>query len=296
MRKGLKIRDNPVQVNDPLIQYSDRILRDQASPSAFNLSALKRGLGSYASRFDATAVAECDSSNAQLLTRAEAGAPAGTVLVADRQTAGRGRRGRAWHSALNDSLTFSLLWRFPADSQAPTALSLVVGLAVADALEGLGATGIGLKWPNDLLHDNRKLAGILIELVSGELRAAVIGIGLNLHLPVGLPDDLRDSVTSLDCLLTSVPSRETVLAALLMQLADTFDIYSRHGFAALRERWQARHVYNGRAVRLLADHGPEISGVCVGVAADGALLLDIDGCVERFISGDLIGNLSLRPA
>jgi BirA family biotin operon repressor/biotin-[acetyl-CoA-carboxylase] ligase len=263
-----------------------------ASVSAFDLFSLTECLGSRACRFDVVAVADCDSTNARLMARAEAGAPSGTVLVADRQTAGRGRRGRIWHSASGDSLTFSLFWRFPTDSRAPIALSLVVGLAVAQALESLGTSGIGLKWPNDLLHDNRKLAGILIELVSGAPRAAVIGIGLNLHLPASLPDDLRDSVTALDSRMTAMPSREAVLAALLAHLADTFDSYAEQGFAALREAWQIRHVYAGQAVRLLADHSPEIRGICAGVDEDGALLLDIDGKRQRFIDGEL----SLRPA
>jgi BirA family biotin operon repressor/biotin-[acetyl-CoA-carboxylase] ligase len=267
-------------------------LNDQQCLAQFDLAAFKHALGDHACRFDAAAVAECNSTNVKLLAMAETGTPSGTVLVADRQTSGRGRRGRTWHSASGDSLTFSLLWRFPADSQAPIALSLVVGLAVAKALESLGAASIGLKWPNDLIHENRKLGGILIELVSGAPRSAVIGVGLNLRVPAGLPEDLRDSVTALAHLLAQMPSREVVLAALLAQLADTFEIYAVQGFAFLRQAWLSRHVHTGQTVRLLADHARETIGICTGVDDDGALLLDISGIRQRFVAGEI----SLRPA
>jgi BirA family biotin operon repressor/biotin-[acetyl-CoA-carboxylase] ligase len=266
-------------------------LEVQTSPSTFDLVALRSHLGDKACRFDAEALGECDSTNARLMARAEAGAPSGTLIVADRQTAGRGRRGRQWHSADGDSLAVSLLWRFPVGSGAPMALSLATGVAVAQALESLGGSSLGLKWPNDVLHAERKLAGILIELVPGAVHAAVVGIGLNLRRPADLPEALRGSVAALDEVLVTVPSRETVLAALLGQLAETFTIYTRHGFAALRDEWQARHVHKGRSVRLLADDTEDVSGICLGVDLDGALLLDTGCGRQRFIGGEI----SLRP-
>jgi biotin-[acetyl-CoA-carboxylase] ligase BirA-like protein len=133
-----------------------------------------------ARRFDIDVLDSCDSTNAVLLARAEAGAPSGTVVIANEQTAGRGRRGRSWFASRGDSLTFSLLWRF-APGTAPAGLSLAVGLAVAQALEKVGAGGTALKWPNDILKDGRKLGGILVELLPGAPHAAVIGIGINLH-------------------------------------------------------------------------------------------------------------------
>jgi BirA family biotin operon repressor/biotin-[acetyl-CoA-carboxylase] ligase len=225
------------------------------------------------------------------MAAAEAGAPSGTVLVAERQTAGRGRRGRSWFSAPGDSLTFSVLWRFAVTSAAPAALSLAVGLAVARACEELGGTGVGLKWPNDLLHDGRKLAGILIELVPADPRAAVIGIGLNLRLPADLPDELGASAAALDQFLPTVPMPERVLAQLLQSLATTLDVYAEHGFAALRQDWLARDAYRGRPVRILSEFGADRHGLCAGIDADGALLLDTAAGRERLISGEI----SLRP-
>ncbi len=112
---------------------------------------LKPLLGPLAGRFDVDGLGLCDSTSSELLRRAEAGAPGGTVVVADEQTAGRGRRGRAWLSSAADSLTFSLLWRFPGPAGRLAGLSLAVGVALAEGLERLGATGVRLKWPNDVL-------------------------------------------------------------------------------------------------------------------------------------------------
>lgn len=253
-------------------------------------SAVTRALGDRAGVYRITALAECDSSNTRLMAAAEAGAPSGSVLVADRQTAGRGRRGRTWHSSPEDSLTFSVLWRFPTDSQAPAALSLVTGLAVATALETLGARHIALKWPNDLLHDGRKLAGILIELQPGDLRSTVIGIGLNLRLPDNLPEEVAATATALDRVCPAVRGqnmrREIVLAAILDQLADTFVRYTQEGFAALRAAWCARDAYAGRPADILGEQSRQ-SGICVGVDNDGALLLQGPDGTTRIIAGEL---------
>lgn len=260
-----------------------------ASPVDF--PALTRALGPWAHRFDVDVIDACASTNAEVLARADAGAPSGTVVLTDRQTAGRGRRGRTWHSAPGDSLTFSLLWRFSPGSGAPIALSLVVGLAVAHALEGLGIAGVGLKWPNDILLGNRKLAGVLIELQPGDVKSAIVGIGLNLRLPSDLPDEVKSLAVSLDEAAALPPSRETVLAALLAALATIFETYDREGFRALRNAWEKRHVFQHCDVRILADDG-ERSGRCTGVADDGALLLDTaDGC-QRI----LVGDVSVRGA
>jgi BirA family biotin operon repressor/biotin-[acetyl-CoA-carboxylase] ligase len=259
-----------------------------SSASSFQTSRLVQALGAAACRFDVDALAECDSTNTQLLARAEAGAPSGTVLVADRQTAGRGRRGRTWFAAPGDSLTFSLLWRFPQESTAPGGLSLAVGLALARGLSSLGIGGIGLKWPNDLLLQGRKLGGVLVELQPGQLRSAVIGIGLNLHLPDSLPIDVRQEAAALDQ-TGQAYAREPVLAALLTALQRTLDEYAVSGFPALRDDWMAHHAHQGQAVRISG--GTELEGRCLGVDGDGALLVHTDQGLQTVVSGDV----SLRP-
>jgi BirA family biotin operon repressor/biotin-[acetyl-CoA-carboxylase] ligase len=255
---------------------------------------LKTRLGLQAGRFDVDAVADCDSTNSELYRRAERGAPAGTVLVADRQSAGRGRRGRTWLSSPAGSLTFSLLWRFDGPPGRLAGLSLAVGLALARALERLGARGVGLKWPNDVLlasaGDFAKLAGILVEMASDRRGTqAVIGIGLNL-LP---PDEaLAQPAAGLAQAMTQLPERHAVLAAILGELAGVLDTFAVDGFAGLKNEWQSRDAWAGRAVQLLEDGGTVASGICRGADDDGALLLECSDGLRRILSGDV----SLRPA
>jgi BirA family biotin operon repressor/biotin-[acetyl-CoA-carboxylase] ligase len=283
--------------------------------AVLDLAQIVLGLGDVARRFDVDVLAECDSTNTLLLARAEAGAPSGSVLAADHQTAGRGRRGRAWVAAPGDSLTFSLLWRF-APGTAPAGLSLAVGLAVVRALRkvGAGETAVSqgtalrptngpasgrhstseadteprLKWPNDILLDGRKLGGILVELQPGMPHAAVIGIGINLRLPTAMPAELR----AIAAAWPGSGDANGVLAAVLRELLAVLEQFATTGFAALRADWIAHHAFQDAPVRLLADFAAPREGICRGVDTDGALLFESDGQVERILSGEL----SLRSA
>lgn len=253
---------------------------------------LKPLLGTLAVRFDVDALAEASSSSDLLLERAAHGAGSGSVLVVDRQTAGRGRRGRHWASAPAASLTFSLLWRFDGGIERLAGLSLAVGVAVVRALAVLGVDGAALKWPNDVLLSGRKLAGILVEL-SSERRGmvAVIGIGLNLQPP---PDAAALDVpaAALADALPAVPERHALLAQLLLELAPLLDRFAGDGFAALRDEWLRLHAWQDLPVRVLRDGRVELEGICRGADADGALLVDTGAGIERCLSGDL----SLRGA
>lgn len=274
------------------------------------IAVIAAKLGDAARRFDIDVLPRCDSTNAVLLSRAEAGAVSGTVVIAEEQTAGRGRRGRRWFASSGDSLTFSLLWRF-APGTAPAGLSLAVGVAVARALQkvmqsGIHSDGAGspcvpgtplrgqvtaLKWPNDVIQDGRKLGGILVELVPGVPHAAVIGIGINLHLPVGMPDDIRAASAAIDATNDAIDMND-MFAVLLAELRTTLEIFAAGGFAALRPEWMARHALQDARVTLSTDFGPPSEGICRGVDSDGALLLEVDGRVERIVSGEV----SLRRA
>jgi BirA family biotin operon repressor/biotin-[acetyl-CoA-carboxylase] ligase len=244
----------------------------------FSVTSIASALGSLAARFDVDVIAECDSTNTLLMARADS-APSGTVLVAECQTAGRGRMGRSWLAEPGASLTFSLLWRLPRGT-APSGLSLAAGVAIAEALLDLGFDGVALKWPNDILRDGKKLGGILIELASS---TAVIGLGLNLRLPADLPDDVKASASSLDCDV----DRNALLARVLTSLHGVLEAFGVGGFAALRERWLALDAYAGAPVHILSEFSAPLEGRCVGVDADGALLLDTVGGVQRIISGDV---------
>ena len=256
------------------------------------VAAVAAALGDLACRFDVEVLDQCDSTNARLLVLAEAGAASGSVIAARCQSAGRGRRGRNWFSAPDDSLTFSLLWRLQPDTPL-TGLSLAVGVALARALESLGIVGVSLKWPNDLLLNERKLAGVLIELVPGTRPpAAVIGIGMNLRLPQGMPKDLCATAAALIDTETPLPATNALLGRLLAALYEVLIGFSGSGFTPFREAWLSHHAFDGRKVHLLSDFSEPLAGICRGVDVDGALLLETEAGMQRIISGEV----SLRPA
>jgi BirA family transcriptional regulator, biotin operon repressor / biotin---[acetyl-CoA-carboxylase] ligase len=267
--------------------------RLERSLTLLDSASVERALGSLAGRFTIEVRDEAQSTNTELLARAAAGAPSGSVLVVERQTGGRGRLGRAWHAGVGEALTFSLLWRFARGAGALSGLSLAVGAALARALEKEGATTIGLKWPNDILWQERKLAGILIELAGDALgpTAAVIGIGVNVRLTEATRDRIGQPAADLEAACAAAPDRNLLLARVLGEIGATLDDFSRDGFAPLRAEWQRRHAHQGRRVTLTFPDGSRQSGRAGGVAEDGSFLLETPGGIRRFHSGEI----SLRP-
>lgn len=254
---------------------------------ALNIEIVTAALGAPA-LFKVEILDSCESTNTLLLNRVQQGVPSGSVVVCERQTAGRGRRGRAWLSAPGDSLTFSLLWRFPAGMPPPMGLSLAVGVAAAHALDDLGAAGVSLKWPNDILVDGAKLGGILVETVSeGGCHVAVIGLGLNIHLPREIADAVGIEAGALSSVMAYAPSRNLLLARLLRALADVLEAFGRSGFAAFAEEWRARNAHAGQQVRILAEGAAPLEGCCAGVGDDGALLLETAAGMRRIVSGEV---------
>jgi len=249
-------------------------------------SCLTTALG----RVDVDALDACDSTNSEIMRQASAGAPAGRVVVADCQSAGRGRRGRVWLSSPERSLTFSLLWRFTGSPARLAGLSLAVGVALAEALTALGAASIGLKWPNDVLlrtgdGDYAKLAGVLVELASDRRGTqAVIGIGLNLLPP---EEKLPQPVSALSEAMPALPGRERILAALLDALVVVLDRFAVDGFAAVKSDWQGWHAWQGLEVSILDEVGAGWVGRCQGVAEDGALLVASETGIQSVYAGDV---------
>jgi len=252
-------------------------------------AAVQAQLGAHARHFRLELVDACASTNTLLLERARGGAPSGSVIACEMQSAGRGRRGNSWQSGLGGSLTFSLLWRYTQGAAGLSGLSLAAGVAVARALASAGAADVQLKWPNDLLHAGRKLGGILIEVHSDgpDSTAAVIGIGLNVRLHTSLRDAITQAVTDVASISAQPPQRNRLLAATLIELAQVLDQFALHGFAPLRQEWMARHAHQGKAVTLSSADGAAVSGRAAGVAGDGALLLETARGVERYVSGEL---------
>jgi len=259
-----------------------------------------------AAPFNLEFVDEVDSTNTLLSQRAQAGAPHASVIAAEWQRAGRGRMNRPWHAAVGGALTFSVLWRFSQGAAALAGLSLAAGLAVVQALESFGMSdlsdlsGLGLKWPNDVLWHGRKLAGILIEMQGDALgpSAVVIGVGINVRLPPALNIRIDQAAVDLETIMNvnagdgPVVDRNRLLAALLDEFNRVLLEFERAGFQSFREDWQRRHVHQGRTVRLTLPVGARESGVVRGVGADGSLLLETARGVRTFHSGDV----SLREA
>lgn len=235
-----------------------------------------------------------DSTNTYLVNRAKAGVAGGSVCLAERQTAGRGRRNRLWVSPFAANLYLSLLWRFNLAAAELAGLSLAAGVAVARALEELGVTGIGLKWPNDVLWQGRKLGGILLEL-GGEASGPchiVTGIGLNVTMPASAQDAIDQPWTDLSTALGAGPVSRNVLAArLLNALVVQYSDFERHGAATLSAHWQRYDLTAGRPV-LLKLPNATVTGIARGVDSDGALLLDTGAGVQRFLAGEVSLRLS----
>lgn len=249
----------------------------------------------------------CDSTNQQLLSAAEAGAPAGTVYAAREQTAGRGRRGRTWMADPGKTLAFSLLWAFPAKPDAINGLSLAVGLGIVRALgdRSLGTLKpgyrVGLKWPNDILLRNldgkdSKAGGILIESVvrrtadSGREVAVVIGVGLNCLASPSINAAVTDQ--SVAALADAYEKAEALALELLLNiilngLQQTLGEFAGGGFAALRDAWQGAHLWQGAAVRISEAGQALLDGEVRGVDDDGALMVATPTGTERIITGDV---------
>jgi len=237
--------------------------------------------------------ADIDSTNSHLMRAGQQGAPSGTLCLAERQRAGRGRRGRTWISPFGTNIYLSLLWRYPFGPAVLGGLSLAAGTAVAGVLEAEGVPDIGLKWPNDVLWQRRKLAGLLLE-VAGEAQGpslVVLGLGLNTRLPVtqaaaiDQPWADLDSVTGLDTI-----DRNRLAARLAEGLIDIMVRYGNDRLAPFLPDWERFDRYRGEAVEIrLADQS--FSGIHAGVTPHGALRLDLDGDIRTFQAGEV----SLRP-
>ncbi len=247
-------------------------------------------LGKEAKKFDIEILPQATSSNTVLLQRAALGAPSGTVLAVELQTAGRGRLGRTWHSGLGNALTFSILWRFDCGLNALSGLSLAVGVAIVRALNKLDAQGVQLKWPNDILTAQGKLAGVLIEAQGDVLgpSAVVIGVGLNYNSPSSLSAQKIDQpVCALDEICSESPTRNQLFAELLQELASVLNEFSKHGFATLRVEWEQYHAYQNKQIQLRMPDGKVVSGIARGVSENGELCLENSQGMRRYNSGEV---------
>lgn len=255
---------------------------------------IRASLHGVAAQMPLTLVEETVSTNTDLLEALRNGEQAPRAALAEFQSGGRGRRGRRWVSPYGSSLYLSLAWPFQGGASQLEGLSLAVGAVLAELLaeEGL-ARDIGLKWPNDVLARERKLAGILIELAGDvdDRCVAVIGVGVNGALGESHGALIDQQWTDLQRELGRMPDRNRLAGRLISRLVEMLPQFAAQGFSAMRKTWSDWDLCRGRPVRVLV--GDRVTdGVALGVTDKGGLRVDVDG-EERLFHG---GEVSLRLA
>jgi len=229
-----------------------------------------------------------DSTSSYLMRPEAQALPSGSVCFAEYQEAGRGRLGRRWVSPFGANLCFSLVWRFSCGPDALSGLSLAVAVGVAQGLAALGLARPGLKWPNDLYVDGRKLAGILLEM-SGESSGAsrvVVGVGVNFRMSPEMGASIDQPWTALNALLPSPVSRNRAAAELIGGVAAALAQFEAQGLHPFLPLWQQWDVTADRRVTLQHAQGV-IEGKARGIDTTGALLIEHGGEICRYLSGDV---------
>lgn len=232
-------------------------------------------------------LAVTDSTNEVVMSRIKRGDHAPVAIFAEQQTAGRGRRGRRWVSPFGANIYLSIAWDFPGGLATIDGLSLAVGVALCEAIESTGISGVGLKWPNDLVLNQKKLGGILIE-VSGEASGAcsvVVGVGINVAM--GMVPGLSIDQPWADLRGAGYcGSRNEIAAAVLDHLIRMLKEFSVNGFSAYAARWRRFDVVAGRRIDVIVGDA-RVPGIAVGIDDGGALLVDTGDGIRRFFGGEV---------
>ena len=229
-----------------------------------------------------------NSTNLYLADLATRDYPSGATCLAEMQTQGRGRRGRQWISPLGGNIYLSQLWQFSGGPAQLSGLSLAAAVAVVRVVRQFGVTNAGVKWPNDILVNGEKLAGILLEIrgESSGPTSVIVGLGLNIRLNESSGKNIDQPYTSLEKLLGKPVQRNRLAAHLANELHQVYKIFVADGFAVFVDEWCAYDVYHNKPVNLHLPTGI-ISGIGRGVDANGALQLEQQGEVTSFQSGEI---------
>jgi len=229
-----------------------------------------------------------DSTNRYLLERVLTNVGSGYTCVAEMQTLGRGRRGRQWISPLGGNIYLSQLWRFSTGPAQLSGLSLATAIAIVRAISALGLGNVGVKWPNDVLINHKKIAGILLE-INGESAGpsnVVAGVGINVRLSTEALAQIDQPCTDLESHLQQPFRRNQFVALLITELLSVYQQFSLHGFDYFREEWCKFDLYKDQQVNLIAGTG-NITGINRGVDHQGALRLEQNGQVTSYQSGEI---------
>lgn len=236
---------------------------------------------------DVHVVDACASTNSKLLGEAPSEQP--RLLLAEEQTAGRGRHGRRWLCGVGAGLTLSLRDRVQRTPRELAGLSLAVGVAVARALRALGASEVALKWPNDLVVGSAKLGGILVETRSqGDAFVAVVGVGINCRASPGLEARLRRRLTALEEVVRPLPSRNALAGRLALDVLEALRAFDAGGLGPFKHDWEAMHAHAGQRLRVRLADGRMLAGVADGLCDDGGLRLRTRTGVRAVHSGRVL--------
>jgi len=232
-----------------------------------------------------------DSTNQYLLDRIES-LQSGDACIAEYQQAGRGRRGRQWFSPFGANLYLSMFWRLEQGPAAAVGLSLVIGIVMAEVLRELGAEDVRVKWPNDLYLNDRKLAGILVELTgkTGDAAQIVIGAGINLAMRNVATDVINQSWINLQEAGINI-DRNALAIRIIKELRKALYLFEDEGLIPFLPRWELLDNFINRQVKLIIGD-KEIHGISRGINEQGGLLLEQDGVIKPWVGGEI----SLRGA
>jgi BirA family biotin operon repressor/biotin-[acetyl-CoA-carboxylase] ligase len=212
--------------------------------------------------------------------------------LAERQTAGKGRRGKPWFSPFAQNIYMSLLWHFPRDLSALSGLSLVAAIAIAKALQQLGVTDLKLKWPNDISWQHKKLSGCLIE-ISGEshdIASTVIGVGINVHMTSEQTTDITQPWVDLHQITGQIYDRNQLISLVLNEIIQSLVLFQEQGFSPFMDSWKSFDLAYGKIVSLITSLGT-IQGIGRGINEQGHLLLELETKELKAFSS---GEVSLR--
>lgn len=240
---------------------------------------------------DLAVIPVIDSTNQHLLERMDQ-LNSGYACIAEYQQAGRGRRGRKWFSPFGANLYMSMYWRLEQGPAAAMGLSLVIGIVMAEVIQSLGAADVRVKWPNDLYLQDRKLAGILVELTgkTGDAAQIVMGAGINLVMRGEGTAEINQGWINLQEAGIEI-NRNELAARLINSLREALPLFERDGLAPFVGRWEALDNFIHRPVKLLIGDR-EVHGIARGIDKQGGLLLEQDGEIKSWVGGEI----SLRPA
>jgi len=227
-----------------------------------------------------------DSTNQYLLDRIEI-LQSGDACIAEYQQAGRGRRGRQWFSPFGANLYLSMFWRLEQGPAAAVGLSLVIGIVMAEVLRELGAEEVRVKWPNDLYLNDRKLAGILVELTgkTGDAAQIVIGAGINLAMRNVATDVINQSWINLQEAGINI-DRNALAIRIIKELRKALQLFEEEGLVPFLPRWESLDNFINRQVKLIIGDR-EIHGISRGINEQGGLLLEQDGVIKPWVGGEI---------